>query len=214
MVNVASHAIRTFHGGDDDGSEDSLDALLGIDASSIERSLDLRGVINAAGKNNFVYGGTAFCALRDLFHRLTLTADDVFYDLGCGYGRVLLYGALVAPARFRGVELLPERVAHATTAAANLGLANRVDVRTGDVVHAPIDDGTVYFMYHPFYQTVLPNVVAALERIAAAKLIRIATIFYGDDSFRGQPWLHEIDPPTSVVQAGAFTRIYTSVNHT
>jgi SAM-dependent methyltransferase len=166
-------------------------------------------VVRQARGHNFVYGGTSYRAVRDLFRRLRLSPDDVFYDLGCGYGRVLLYGASVAAGRFRGVELIAERAAHVNAAAARLGLAN-VDARHGDVLTTPLDDGTVFFMFHPFFQPVMPDVVATLRGVAAKKPIRIASILYGENPFSREDWLVELDPPRRVVQAGAFTRIYQS----
>ena len=202
-------SIRSFHESDEDGIASQLDALLGIDPDGMEASLDVREVVRQARGHNFVYGGASYRAIRDLFRRLRPAAADVFYDLGCGYGRVLLYGALVAAGRFRGVELVAERAAHVNAAAARLGLSN-VDARAGDVLSTPLEDGTVFFMFHPFFQPVMPKIVAMLRGLAERKPIRIASILYGDNPFNREDWLVELDPPERVVQAGAFTRIFQS----
>ena len=208
VMELSISSIRSFHASDEAGVESELDALLGIDPGGMEATLDVREVVAQSGGQNFVYGGTSYRAVRDLFRRLALAPDDVFYDLGCGYGRVLLYGALTSGARFRGIELIAERAAHVNAAAARLGVPN-VDARAGNVLTSALRDGTVFFMFHPFFQTVIGDVVETLHRVATTKEIRIATINYGDDPFGAQPWLEDFDAPQRV-QAGAFTRIYRS----
>lgn len=78
-----------------------------------------RAAMSAAGAAP-VYGEVGLAGAARLFRELELTADDVFFDLGSGLGRLVLHGALATAASFVGVELAWSRHEAALRARARL----------------------------------------------------------------------------------------------
>src|SRR5262245_59750810 len=87
-----------------------IDRLLGLRATDVDRRLVLGELLRREGSEQFDYCGTPYDIIRQVIAWAALTPDDVFYDLGAGFGRVLLYGALTSDAQFRGIEVVRERV--------------------------------------------------------------------------------------------------------
>ncbi|PVZ12869.1 methyltransferase domain-containing protein [Actinomycetospora cinnamomea] len=91
--------------------------------------------------------------LADLLHEGVAFADGAHVlEPGCGVGAQTVVLAARSPgARFTSIDLEPGQVAAARARVAAAGLADRVDVRAGDV-HAPpvaagsIDDVVVFFL--------------------------------------------------------------------
>jgi SAM-dependent methyltransferase len=86
-----------------------LDAIYkDISGFSIDQSE--RKFIEEQGGNP-TYGEITFQSTQDLINHLELGKDDVFFDLGCGIGKVCCQVALTTPARAIGIELSPTRCA-------------------------------------------------------------------------------------------------------
>ncbi|MEJ8278278.1 hypothetical protein [Pseudonocardia spirodelae] len=119
------------------------------------------------------YGATGWLTLRAILPRRTVTADDVFVDLGSGMGRVVLQAAMMYPfRRVLGVEIAGDlhRIAEANIAANRHRLAGRdVSLVHADVLDFEIpDDVTVAFLYNPFlgsiFRTVVDRLVESVDR--------------------------------------------------
>jgi len=104
----------------------------------------------------------------------SVTADDVVVDLGSGLGKVVMLAALLTGARAHGVELQPDLVKRARAAATTLGLD--VTFSCEDARVAPLETGTVFFLYLPFTGPILDEVVDRLARLAETKSIAIAAL--------------------------------------
>ncbi|HEY6136768.1 MAG TPA: methyltransferase domain-containing protein [Thermoanaerobaculia bacterium] len=168
-----------------------LDALLGI--TEREETLDGVELILEHGNELIdVYDGAPYEIVRELFRRLAPRRGDVFYDLGCGYGRAVLWGALVSGARFRGIDLVPQRLAPAQRAAKRLRLTN-VRFTQGNVLSTRFDDGNLFFLFDPFFPNTLRRVGLRLARIARMRPIRIASHWQANEYFARRRWLREID---------------------
>ena len=77
-------------------------------SNTIEETLNLSEITIKYGLNSYRYGSSSF--LSDLFDPLVMTNETVFYDLGSGYGNIILFGAVKFPyAKFKGIEILKER---------------------------------------------------------------------------------------------------------
>jgi SAM-dependent methyltransferase len=111
--------------------------------------------------------------------------DDVVVDLGAGLGKVVLLASLLTGARSRGIELQPALVQRARSAAARLGVP--VEIAQGDVRDAPLEDGTVFFLYAPFHGPVLRDVFGRLRAVASRRAIVVCAL--GVDLGREAPWL-------------------------
>jgi uncharacterized protein (TIGR03000 family) len=75
--------------------------------------------------------------------------DDVVYDLGCGDGRMLITAVKKFKARRGvGVDLDPERIEEAKAAAKEAGVADKVEIRKGDVLKVKdLSEATVVTLY-------------------------------------------------------------------
>lgn len=156
--------------------DDELDAALGITAGRWRPEVARDSAIQARFPGESIVNvATPYAVCRNLFARLELEPDEVFLDMGCGDGRVLLYGALwCGAARFRGVELVAERVERLRTAASALGLTNVEGVH-GNILHQDIDDVAVFYAHRPFSVETEQAVLDMLHREARKRSITVVT---------------------------------------
>lgn len=190
----------------DDGE---MDALLGIRERE-ERLDGMELVLEHGNELVDAYGGTPYDVVRELFARLKPRRGDVFYDLGCGYGRVVLWGALVSGAEFRGIDLVRQRLAPAQRAARRLGLEN-VRFTQGHVLSTRFDDGNLFFLFDPFFRTTLRRVGLRLAHIARTRRIVIASYWQSNEFFARRPWLREIDDGRAASDDPNRLRIFGSI---
>ncbi|HEY4158910.1 MAG TPA: class I SAM-dependent methyltransferase [Polyangiaceae bacterium] len=137
------------------------------------------------GEHLIGYHASGVAAIVRLLLEVPVVEDDVVIDLGSGLGKVVLLAKLLTGATARGVELQEALAARARLAAVSCGL----DVRfvCADARHAPLDDGTVFFLYLPFTGLVLLEVLARLRAVATRHAIVVCTL--GLDLAREAPWL-------------------------
>ena len=104
-----------------------------------------------ATKSSPTYGEMLPNATAELLDYLQMGPDDVFYDLGCGIGKVVLQVGMTAPIkRCVGVELARRRYESALeklaqARAEGLLRAARVELRCADLMRAKISDATVIY---------------------------------------------------------------------
>jgi precorrin-6B methylase 2 len=120
-------------------------------------------------------------------------AEDVFYDVGCGAGRVL---CVVAQGRIRkcvGVELTPQLCHLARENARNLrGGHTAIEIVEGDATRADYSDGTVFFFYNPFGAETLEEVLRRIRESVLLRPRRIQCIYLNPTArhvFENQGWL-------------------------
>ncbi len=110
-----------------------------------------------------------------------VTSADVFIDLGSGLGKVALLARLISGARVLGIE----------TQRALLDRAPRlegVEFVHADVRGAPLDEGTVFFLYNPFSGGALREVLERLHAVAQHHAIVVCAL--GIDVEHGtESWL-------------------------
>lgn len=123
---------------------------------------------------------------------------DVFYDIGCGHGRVLCFAARQRLAKCIGVEISPAFAGRAVANARALrGRRTPIEVRVGDAAEMDYTDGTVFFLGDPFGAQTLRAVLQAIEHSLVSHPRRLRFIFfipsYGDPRFeeviRATTWL-------------------------
>jgi ubiquinone/menaquinone biosynthesis C-methylase UbiE len=73
--------------------------------------------------------------------------DDVFYDLGCGDGRVLIKVAKEKKIRCVGIEIKRELVEEARKKVAREGLENLIKIIHGDIFQESFSDATIVYLY-------------------------------------------------------------------
>jgi SAM-dependent methyltransferase len=138
------------------------------------------------GEHLATYQPSGVAAIVRMLIEVPVTADDVVVDLGSGMGKAAILASLFTGATARGIELRPELVQRAREAAARAGAA-RVTFEQGDAREAPVDDGTVFFLYLPFRGPVMADVLGRLRAVALRRPIVVAAL--GVDVDRVAPWL-------------------------
>lgn len=182
--------VRELHRSSRSIDDREVDALLGI-VEAEERLDPVELVLEHGNESIDAYDGSPYEVARETVHRLQPKRGDVLYDLGCGYGRVVLWAALVTGAEVRGIELVPERAVIAQHAIARLGVKNARVVQ-GNVLSTRFDDGNLFFLFDPFFAATMRRVSLRLARIARAHPIRIASHWLSNDFLARRRWLREI----------------------
>jgi hypothetical protein len=152
-----------------------IDSYLRINHSGHEE-IDLSVNKQYSGEQS-IYEPTDYNRIRAFMRLINPTTGDVIYDLGCGYGKVVFYGALVSEALFKGIELIPERVNECEKLKNILGLTN-VSFISSDVNKVSLNDGNIFYLFNPFSNNTLREAAAKLRKIALKKKIKIVS--YGD----------------------------------
>jgi SAM-dependent methyltransferase len=183
--------IKLYHKGEYFVAASTLNDLLGVDESADEM-VDREKYYQLYGYEQYTFEATPYEYLRDFLVKVKPSKDDVVYDLGCGFGQSILYGAINYPATFKGIEIISERIQAANEISKKLHLKN-ASFEAKNIVDCDFSDGTIFFLFNPFCKKTLEKVGAKLKDIAKYKQIRIVT--WGgpsNDYFQGQGWLQEI----------------------
>jgi hypothetical protein len=176
-----------------------VNGVLGIDGIPEETRRLQPGMIG--------YHPTPARVILALIEHARLGADDVFYDLGAGLGRVALLVGLLTAAQVKGVEFEPAYCAYAQQRATNLHLS-RVTFLNVDARQAEYTDGTVFFLYTPFTGHLLQAVLARLHEEARTRPITLATYGACTRDVLQQHWVR----PT-VQQAFAYDTLALFTSH-
>lgn len=130
-----------------------------------------------------VYGGSQPSIIRTALTTLPPLEGFTFVDLGCGKGRPLLVASEFPFRDLVGVELSPPLAADARENGAILHrkFPERVPVRVevGDAGAFPFPGGNlVVFLYNPFGEEVMANVVAGIDAALATEDRRLFVVYY------------------------------------
>ncbi len=164
-----------IHNSDIDISDRSIDWLFGIESLKTEKELQKKALGKEYEGEKYFYDDyyTPYAVLRNIIKAVELQPEDMLYDLGSGYGRVLFYALFVTKVgRCKGIELIPGRVQAVLKAKDVLGVKD-VDFVEGNVCEECFEDGTVFFMYNPFGRETTKAVVDKLRDIAKRKKIKV-----------------------------------------
>ncbi|KQY92190.1 hypothetical protein ASD21_12215 [Caulobacter sp. Root1455] len=170
----------------------ALDAVLDLRIATVEGRLDTLGLLDRHGVQRFSQGDLAYEVVRAFYRALGPEVEARpglrLLDLGSGYGRFGLYGALRHDLTAHGLELVPERAAEAARAARALGLA-RLTFAAGDLLTAAWPAADVYCMMNAVLPGLLPPVLARLEQEARRRRIVIASVSTSNRAFARAAWL-------------------------
>ncbi len=133
-----------------------------IDAA--EQRISLPEITIRHGLNSYRYGSSGF--LNVIFSVVQPGKEDVLYDLGSGYGLVLLYGAERYPeAQFKGIEIVNERYELSVSLLQESGLKN-VELLNTDMFTYDFSDGTIFYIFNPLFGDMYPRLLERLEEIS------------------------------------------------
>jgi SAM-dependent methyltransferase len=194
---VARRAVATFAGRTYARTERALERLL-VDRrlhlppeASSHITLDQVG-FDAPGRRS--YQASPWGVIGRVLPADEVNTDDVFLDLGCGMGRVLLEATRYPFRRVIGVDVVPQFTAIAREAVARNAPSlpcQDVSVVTADALDYEIpDDVTVVYLAAPFNEVVMQQII---EKLVASvddvpRSLRIIYLFPPD-----APRLDEFD---------------------
>lgn len=139
------------------------------------------------------YEPTPLSYIFEFLTTLSPQKDEIVYDLGSGFGRVVLIGAIYSQATFKGIEIVSSRVKSAQKIKEKLNIKNAY-FEENNVLKADFMDGDIFFLFNPFSEKTLNEVGRKLELISKIKPIKIAT--WGGNSnhyFEKCQWLEKMN---------------------
>ncbi|KAF1322687.1 Rna methyltransferase, partial [Globisporangium splendens] len=90
---------------------------------------------------------TPLRVFQSALEMLCIAPDDVFYDIGCGDGRLVIEAARTHGIRAVGIEIDAARAAQATHAVQDAGVAHLVTIHHGNAMDFDYRDATVMFLF-------------------------------------------------------------------
>jgi SAM-dependent methyltransferase len=117
--------------------------------------------------------------LNRVVRMLKIGPEDVFYDIGCGKGRVLCVVARRPIQRVVGIEISESLCEKARENVDRLrgGLCS-IEVVCADACDASLIDGTIYFLYNPFGVDTLRHVIDRIHSTLANNPRNIKVVYY------------------------------------
>jgi len=151
----------------------------------------------AKHEDNLGYASPDYWYIRAMARRLKLAREDVFYDIGCGMGRVL---CVVAGRRIRkcvGIELLEPLCEKARCNALRLrGRKAPIEIICADAATADLSEGTVYYLFNPFGEDTLRDFLANLETSISRDPRKVTVVYYNsahESVLKESGWLNKSD---------------------
>lgn len=152
-----------------------IDELLGLEYEKTEADIKGDYASEAWIGHPKELSQTDYELIRKIFQKAPPSTDGVVYDLGSGYGRFLLYGGVVFPKhKFKGVELVSERVQMSMKLAGKLGLEN-VTFLSQDVLQSDLNDGSYFYIFNSF-PSIEGEVLRKLAVVARKRKITIVCL--------------------------------------
>jgi SAM-dependent methyltransferase len=154
--------------------------------------VDRRQLASSKYDDGLHYHAPDYANLFKIVRILKPTREDVFYEIGCGKGRVLCVMARQELNRVVGVELVKDLCAQARDNAAQMrGRKSAIDVVCGDACKLDLSGGTIYFFYNPFGPNTFMEVLSNIRHgLGTEKKIKI--VYYNAENehvFRDAGWL-------------------------
>ncbi len=127
------------------------------------------------------YQSPDYLELRRIITRLSPGEQDVVYDLGSGKGRVVCLFARRPVKRCIGVEFgRPLCDIAARNANSLRGKKARIDIVCEDAATADLNEGTIYFLYNPFGEQTLRDVLVNLQHSLEAAPRQVRLVYLHD----------------------------------
>ena len=184
--------IAKIHNSDGPIDDGAVDRMLGIEIHGRDSEMEHIKQNPKDKDEQLFYQGISYEKIRTFLHKLQLTDQDIFYDLGSGVGRAVLYVASTTLAKSKGIELVAERSEKAQKAKILLGL-DRAEFITSNILDADYSDGTVFLLQSSFQEETLMKVIDELRKIAVGKSIRIVSSGLATAKLNNHAWLKATD---------------------
>lgn len=192
----------------DDLNPEAQNALpypgLGFDArddfmASLFQHSDPGDVSSLGSREMIAYQPTPVRHVLRLLKTVTLSADDLFVDLGSGMGHVPLMMSMLGGVRSLGIEIEPAYVANAERCSSALQLRDASFV-TADVRDADFSKGTIFYLYSPFTGSILKQVLGCLREQSLTRQIKVCSLGPCTCTLAKEGWLKVSGPldPNSI----------------
>lgn len=98
-------------------------------------------------KPDIGYIPTSFEVVEAILTLVQVTAEDIFYDLGCGDGRIVIAAAQQFGTHSVGIDIDPQRIQEAKSNAWRVQVSDRVEFRLQDLYESDFSEATVVSLY-------------------------------------------------------------------
>lgn len=133
----------------------------------------------ARHNDNFHYVTIDYWNARKVARVLNPGPEAVFYDIGCGMGRILCVMARHTLRKCVGVELLEPLCQVARRNATKLrGRKTPIEIFCGDATTADLAEGTIYFMFNPFGAETLRDTLENIRCSLSENPRAIRVVYY------------------------------------
>lgn len=151
---------------------------------ALNLSGDLRHNIRTSGNTgSLVFDGEGYSALNyasisSILSLLKPSIDEVFFDIGCGRGRVVSCAARLNIKKVIGIETDMLLAKDAQQNAARLRQRRApIEILCCDAVQADYREGTIFYLYNPFGSTTLGRVLDKLDRDLMNQRRRVRLVY-------------------------------------
>jgi SAM-dependent methyltransferase len=105
-----------------------------------------RFLMNKGIENVYAYGETPLSTIDHIAKECHITANDNFFELGCGRGRLCFWLNSFIKCKVIGVEFVPEFIERAKRIQNKLGFKN-IEFRTENILDTNLTGATVIYLY-------------------------------------------------------------------
>ena len=159
--------------------------------------ISTRGYFTASARENRSYGTTSYNVIFAILDALRLEPDDVLVDLGCGMGRVVCCAARCRLQEVIGVEYEQELALVARANAEHLrGRRTTVSIVNIGAQDFDYAHGTVFYLYNPFAEAIVRQVMTRLEKSLAHRARPIRIVYMtprSEEVALESEWLQQYD---------------------
>jgi SAM-dependent methyltransferase len=185
------HILTAYHHGLIPADDADLDRLLCLSPHSVEGDMSLLGLVRSYGTHRFEFGDIPYSLIRELVQTINPGPGTSVLDLGSGYGRIGLYGALVSRLRYTGIEIVAERVAAARRAAHELDLPG-VEFVHADALRAAWPSATWVCVMNSFLPSLMHDAISRLRDLCrATEEITLVAVSTAASKLSEVSWLTE-----------------------
>jgi SAM-dependent methyltransferase len=202
--------VKRAHDTYEDVNDSDIDEAIGLCRSSAENQLTLSKLLLEHGQHRMELGDLGYKVIRDLYSALDPAPEDIILDLGCGYGRIALYGALLWGQRVVGIEIIPERVREASRVRETLDLRT-IEFVQGDVLTSPWPAASIYLVLNTVFPPLMPLLIERLYLLSRSRRIVIASLSSSNGPLSAQAWLKEHVPNCFSATPPVGLRVYESI---
>ena len=139
------------------------------------------------------YQKTPVRIVFEFINKIEFAKEDVFFDLGSGLGQVAILVNLLCGIKTKGVEIEPSFCDYARQSASEFKLHDVNFINT-DARKVDYSCGTIFFMFTPFKDKILEEVLRVLKEQSQQRKIKIITYGPCTTHVAAQSWLKCVTP--------------------